>query len=90
MISNLTSGFIPSAPTLNPVSSSSASPANTATAESPGKERELEFRAGRNAAKDYSAVQQSLAKGKGAVETAQAATSDIKESLVKVRKLQLS
>ncbi len=84
MINNVTSGFIPSAPTLNPVSTSSASQTNTTT-ESSGKKAELEFRAGRNSAKDYSAVQQSLAKGKGAVESAQAATTDIKDSLVKVR-----
>lgn len=88
MINNVTSGFIPSTPTLNPASTgASSTQANTSTTESSGKKAELEFRAGRNSAKDYSAVQQSIAKGKGAVESAQAATGDIKESLVKVREV---
>lgn len=88
MINNVTSGFIPSTPTLNPASTgASSTQAITATTESSAKKAELEFRAGRNSAKDYSAVQQSIAKGKGAVESAQAATGDIKESLVKVREV---
>lgn len=89
MINNVTSGFIPSSATLNPAStgSTSATQSGTSTTESASKKAELEFRPGRNSAKDYSAVQQSLAKGKGAVETAQAATKDIKDSLVKVREV---
>jgi len=88
MINNVTSGFIPSTPTLTPASTgASSTQANTSTTESSGKKAELEFRAGRNSAKDYSAVQQSIAKGKGAVESAQAATGDIKESLLKVREV---
>jgi flagellin-like hook-associated protein FlgL len=88
MINNVTSGFIPSTPTLNPAGTgASSTQATTASTESSAKKSELEFRAGRNSAKDYSAVQQSIAKGKGAVESAQAATGDIKESLVKVREV---
>jgi len=87
MINNVSSGFIPSTPTVNPAAtpSSGTASANSSTASSASKKAELEFSPGRNSAKDYSAVQQSLAKGKGAVESAQAATTDIKDSLVKVR-----
>lgn len=87
MINNVSPGFIPSTPTVNPAAtpSSGAASANSSTASSARKKAELEFSPGRNSAKDYSAVQQSLAKGKGAVESAQAATTDIKDSLVKVR-----
>lgn len=87
MINNVSPGFIPSTPTVNPAAtpSSGAASANSSTASSASKKAELEFSPGRNSAKDYSAVQQSLAKGKGAVESAQAATTDIKDSLVKVR-----
>lgn len=87
MINNVSSGFIPSTPTVNPAATpnSGAASANSSTASSASKKAELEFSPGRNSAKDYSAVQQSLAKGKGAVESAQAATTDIKDSLVKVR-----
>jgi flagellin-like hook-associated protein FlgL len=87
MINNVSPGFIPSTSTVNPAAtpSSGAASANSSTASSASKKAELEFSPGRNSAKDYSAVQQSLAKGKGAVESAQAATTDIKGSLVKVR-----
>lgn len=87
MINNVSSGFIPSTPTVNPAAtpSSGSTAGNTTTSASTSKKAELEFSPGRNSAKDYSAVQQSLAKGKGAVESAQAATTDIKDSLVKVR-----
>jgi len=87
MINNVSPGFIPSTPTVNPAAapSSGATSGTSSTSASTSKKAELEFSPGRNSAKDYSAVQQSLAKGKGAVETAQAATTDIKDSLVKVR-----
>ena len=87
MINNVSPGFIPSTPTVNPAATPSSGPTagNTSTSASGSKKAELEFSPGRNSAKDYSAVQQSLAKGKGAVESAQAATTDIKDSLVKVR-----
>ena len=87
MINNVSPGFIPSTPTVNPVAtpSSGAASGSSSTSASTSKKAELEFSPGRNSAKDYSAVQQSLAKGKGAVESAQAATTDIKDSLVKVR-----
>ncbi len=87
MINNVSPGFIPSTPTVNPAatSGSGSTAGNTSTSASTSKKAELEFSPGRNSAKDYSAVQQSLAKGKGAVESAQAATTDIKDSLVKVR-----
>lgn len=87
MINNVSSGFIPSTPTVNPAATpgSGAASANSSTVSSASKKAELEFSPGRNSAKDYSAVQQSLAKGKGAVESAKAATTDIKDSLVKVR-----
>lgn len=89
MINNVSPGFIPSSTLTNPAatSGSAATSATPNTTSGAGKKAELEFSPGRNSAKDYSAVQQSLAKGKGAVETAQAATSDIKESLVKVREV---
>lgn len=88
MINNVTSGFIPASPTLNPATSSTTSAGTAAaTSGSSAKKAELEFSPGRNSAKDYSAVQQSLAKGKGAVESAQAATGDIKDSLAKVREV---
>lgn len=87
MINNVSPGFIPSTPTVNPAAapSSGATSGTSSTSASTSKKAELEFSPGRNSAKDYSAVQQSLAKGKGAVESAQAATTDIKDSLVKVR-----
>lgn len=87
MINNVSPGFIPSTPTVNPAATlgSGSTAGNTSTSASTSKKAELEFSPGRNSAKDYSAVQQSLAKGKGAVESAQAATTDIKDSLVKVR-----
>lgn len=87
MINNVSPGFIPSTTTVNPAATpgSGSTAGNTSTSASTSKKAELEFSAGRNSAKDYSAVQQSLAKGKGAVESAQAATTDIKDSLVKVR-----
>lgn len=89
MINNVSSGFIPSTQTVNPAAttSSGSASANASTSASASKKAELEFSPGRNSAKDYSAVQQSLAKGKGAVESAQAATTDIKDSLVKVREV---
>jgi flagellin-like hook-associated protein FlgL len=89
MITNVSQGFIPSTPTVNPAAtpSSGSTSGNTSTSASASKKAELEFSPGRNSAKDYSAVQQSLAKGKGAVESAQAATKDIKDSLVKVREV---
>jgi flagellin-like hook-associated protein FlgL len=87
MINNITSGFIPASPTLNPATSSTTSAANAAQSSSSAKKAELEFSPGRNSAKDYSAVQQSLAKGKGAVESAQAASTTVKDSLVKVREV---
>jgi flagellin-like hook-associated protein FlgL len=87
MINNITSGFIPASPTLNPATSSTTSAANAAQSSSSAKKAELEFSPGRNSAKDYSAVQQSLAKGKGAVESAQAASTAVKDSLVKVREV---
>ena len=87
MINNVSPGFIPSTPTVNPAATpSSGATSGTSSASAAGsKKAELEFSPGRNSAKDYSAVQQSLAKGKGAVESAQVATTDIKDSLVKVR-----
>lgn len=89
MINNVSPGFIPSTPTVNPAAtpSSGATSGTSSASASISKKAELEFSPGRNSAKDYSAVQQSLAKGKGAVESAQAATTDIKDSLVKVREV---
>ncbi|WP_233079752.1 hypothetical protein [Rheinheimera soli] len=89
MINNISPGFIPSTPTVNPAATSGSAPnsANSSSSASASKKAELEFSPGRNSAKDYSAVQQSLAKGKGAVESAQAATTEIKDSLVKVREV---
>ncbi|MDR7121745.1 hypothetical protein [Rheinheimera soli] len=88
MINNISPGFIPSTPVVNPATANAGSNvANTETTASASKKAELEFSPGRNSAKDYSAVQQSLAKGKGAVESAQAATTEIKDSLVKVREV---
>ena len=89
MINNVSPGFIPSTPTVNPAAtpSSGATSGTSSASASSSKKAELEFSPGRNSAKDYSAVQQSLAKGKGAVESAQAATTDIKDSLVKVREV---
>ncbi|EGM77551.1 flagellin/flagellar hook associated protein [Rheinheimera sp. A13L] len=88
MINNISPGFIPSNPVVNPATANAGSNvANTETTASASKKAELEFSPGRNSAKDYSAVQQSLAKGKGAVESAQAATTEIKDSLVKVREV---
>jgi len=89
MINNVTTGYIPSTSTAN-TAATQAPASSSATSSSPAsasKKAELEFSPGRNSAKDYSAVQQSLAKGKGAVESAQAATTDIKDSLVKVREV---
>lgn len=87
MINSVSTGFIPPTQVSNPATTASNAAASaTATAATP-KKTEVEFSPGRNSAKDYSAVQQSLAKGKGAVETAQAATKDIKDSLVKVREV---
>lgn len=88
MINNISPGFIPSTPVVNPATANAGSNVtNTETTASASKKAELEFSPGRNSAKDYSAVQQSLAKGKGAVESAQAATTEIKDSLVKVREV---
>jgi flagellin-like hook-associated protein FlgL len=88
MINNISPGFIPSTPVVNPATANAGSNvANTDATASASKKAELEFSPGRNSAKDYSAVQQSLAMGKGAVESAQAATTEIKDSLVKVREL---
>lgn len=91
MSNTITSGFMPTPTSVNPATMSSATQSSatqsSAKPESGSKKAELEFSPGRNSAKDYSAVQQSLAKGKGAVETAKAATSDIKDSLVKVREV---
>lgn len=90
MINNVTSGFIPASSTVNPAATSStnaSSSTSSATGSSSSKKAELEFSPGRNSAKDYSAVQQSLAKGKGAVESAQAASTEVKDSLVKVREV---
>ena len=88
MINNVSPGFIPSTPTVNPAATqASANSSATGSSASVSKKAELEFSPGRNSAKDYSAVQQSLAKGKGAVESAQAATTDIKDSLLKVREV---
>ena len=89
MINMISPGFIPSTPVVNPATTpgSGGPSGNTGTSVSNAKKAELEFSPGRNSAKDYSAVQQSLAKGKGAVESAQAATTDIKDSLVKVREV---
>lgn len=87
MINTINPGFIPSSPLTNAAatSGSATAPATATTTSGAGRKAELEFSPGRNSAKDYSAVQQSLAKGKGAVETAQAASSDIQQSLLKVR-----
>ncbi|MDF3124979.1 hypothetical protein [Rheinheimera sp. 1928-s] len=88
MINNISPGFMPSNPVVNPATASAGSNvATTETTAPASKKAELEFSPGRNSAKDYSAVQQSLAKGKGAVESAQAATTEIKDSLVKVREV---
>ncbi len=89
MINNVSPGFIPPTPTVNPAATpaSGAASGKSSDVSSATKKAELEFSPGRNSAKDYSAVQQSLAKGKGAVESAQAATTDIKDSLVKVREV---
>lgn len=88
MINNISPGFMPSNPVVNPATANAGSNVTTTeTAASASKKAELEFSPGRNSAKDYSAVQQSLAKGKGAVESAQAATTEIKDSLVKVREV---
>jgi flagellin-like hook-associated protein FlgL len=86
MINNVSPGFIPPTQTVNPAATatSGSGSTNTGASASASKKAELEFSPGRNSAKDYSAVQQSLAKGKGAVESAKAATTDIKDSLVKV------
>ena len=70
MINNVSPGFIPSTPTVNPAAtpSSGATSGTSSASASTSKKAELEFSPGRNSAKDYSAVQQSLAKGKGAVD----------------------
>lgn len=91
MINNVSSGFIPATPVATPASNPAATATtgstseNSSTSTSASKKAELAVSPGRNSAKDYSAVQQSLAKGKGAVESAQSATKDIEGSLAKVR-----
>ncbi|WP_186435257.1 flagellin N-terminal helical domain-containing protein [Rheinheimera sediminis] len=87
MINTISPGFMPSTQVANPAANAVSSQASPDTKTSVSKKAELEVSPGRNSAKDYSAVQQSLAKGKGAVETAQAATTEIKDSLTKVREV---
>ncbi len=89
MINNVSPGFIPSTPTVNPAAtpSSGATSGTGGTSASTSKKAELEFSPGRNSAKDYSAVQQSLAKGKGAVEELAGCHYRYKDSLVKVREV---
>lgn len=85
MINNISPGFIPAAPTWNSAATTAPGSTSGTPAASASKKAELEFSPGRNSAKDYSAVQQSLAKGKGALESAQVASSSLKDSLVQVR-----